>query len=304
MTSKRTVNIFYLLLAYVILQFIWWGYHIIELTNEVAQMKTGTNLSRRFWMIIGEGGVFFIVLLIGAYYLWKITRKEIYLAKLQKNFLLSVTHELKTPIASAKLNLQTLKSRKLTQEQNNKIILNSMSDVERLNSLVNKILSSANLESKQAVNLLNKEHIKVQKEIKSIIDIIPDNLKVGTTINISIPEELELNFDKELFSSLMMNLIENAIKYSGDNGKILISAFQDKDSFEINVKDNGKGIKNPEKVFQKFYREEEEDTKQTQGTGLGLYIVKQIVLLHKGSISIKNNSPKGTIVQIKLPINE
>src|SRR5690554_7481691 len=118
--KKQTAIFFYILGAYVVLQFVWWGYHLIELTSEI---KTPDAQQKRIIMIIGEGLVFFFLLLLG---LWKIRssiQKEMRLSKRQNNFLLSVTHELKTPLTSNKLYLQTLLKRSnLEREQQEDLI--------------------------------------------------------------------------------------------------------------------------------------------------------------------------------------
>jgi len=106
MLKKPTTVFVYLLGAYVLIQFLWWGYHLIDLTR--ASDHTHQTITKRIVMIIGEGSVFLVLLLFG---LWKIKRsikKEIQIARQQNNFMLSVTHELKTPLAATKLYLQTI----------------------------------------------------------------------------------------------------------------------------------------------------------------------------------------------------
>ena len=115
--NRRTALIFYVLSAYVVIQFLWWGYHIIELTNELA--KESTEISSRVRMILGEGSVFLLLLLIGIWQIRRSIRKELNLSARQNNFLLSVTHELKTPLAANKLYIQTIQKRDLSKEQTN-----------------------------------------------------------------------------------------------------------------------------------------------------------------------------------------
>ena len=113
--NKRTALIFYVLSVYVVVQFIWWGYHLIELTEVASQASQ--PVSNRIAMIIGEGAVFLILLLIGIWQIRRSIRKELKLSERQNNFLLSVTHELKTPLAANKLYLQTIKKRDLSKEK-------------------------------------------------------------------------------------------------------------------------------------------------------------------------------------------
>lgn len=104
--KKQTTVIFYFLSAYILLQFIWWGFHLIQLSQNTANADEQVN--RRVLMILGEGSVFILILLLGLYKIRRSIKKEFELSGRQSNFLLSITHELKTPIASSKLLLQTL----------------------------------------------------------------------------------------------------------------------------------------------------------------------------------------------------
>ena len=135
----------YLLAFYVLLQFIWWGYQIIDLGALADQSKEDT--SRRILMIIGEGGVFILILMAG---FWKIQQsigKEIELSKRQNNFMLSVTHELKTPLTSIQLVLQTLMKRKLKEEDKEDLLSKALSANQRLAVLIDYILNASRLEN-------------------------------------------------------------------------------------------------------------------------------------------------------------
>ena len=115
--KNKTLIIFYLLISYIILQFLWWGYHISSLTEQLNNNED--YISRRLTMIAGEGTVFIIIICLGAFYVIRSYYKEINLAKKEKNFALSVTHELKTPIASSKLFAETLLERKGLRTRSN-----------------------------------------------------------------------------------------------------------------------------------------------------------------------------------------
>jgi signal transduction histidine kinase len=128
--NRRTAIIFYILSAYVLIQFLWWGFHIIQLTSELTGESDA--IGKRIVMIMGEGAVFLLLLLVG---IWQIRRaiiKELKLSERQNNFLLSVTHELKTPLAANKLYLQTIKKRDLTKEQTQELIDKALNENGRL----------------------------------------------------------------------------------------------------------------------------------------------------------------------------
>ena len=164
--KKQTSIIFYVLGIYVVLQFSWWGYHLIELTEELsAAQQISTN---RVAMIIGEGLVFFMILIVG---LWKIQssiKKELRLAERQKNFLLSVTHELKTPIAANKLFWQTLEKRELSPEQKKDIIQKALQENDRLEQLIDNILNASRIENKALQ--ITREQIDLTELFQSMTD--------------------------------------------------------------------------------------------------------------------------------------
>ncbi|MEZ4986561.1 MAG: ATP-binding protein [Saprospiraceae bacterium] len=109
--------------------------------------------------------------------------------------------------------------------------------------------------------------------------------------------------DEQAMTSVITNLVENAIKYSKDNPQIAIRVYSDAKKVHLEIADNGIGIPSGEKgrVFEKFYRIGNEDTRTTKGTGLGLFIVKEIVKYHTGQIDVRDNKPQGTVFQITLP---
>jgi two-component system, OmpR family, sensor histidine kinase CiaH len=149
----------------------------------------------------------------------------------------------------------------------------------------------------------------IKPEFVNLIDLIQDtisivNPKLFANQNITFLSEektLVTQVDILAFKSIIINLLENAIKY-GDTKPIEIEIV-DKGYIQINVKDQGKGISNEEKskIFQRFYRIGNENTRSATGTGLGLYIVKRLVEMHKGQITLQDNLPKGSIFSVTLP---
>jgi signal transduction histidine kinase len=149
-TERRVSLLFYLLTAYILLQFAWWAYLLIDL-NRTLYASSGEGVIRlKTWMIIGEGSVFLIFLLAGIFIMQRTIRKEIALVRQQRNFLLSITHELKTPIASIKLGLQTLQKRKsLSPEERKPFEESAIKNTERLHSLIDNVLLATRIESGQ-----------------------------------------------------------------------------------------------------------------------------------------------------------
>lgn len=292
--SNRTLIIFYILIFYVILQFLWWGFHIIDLSEQIDTDKSGINSTIR--MIIGEAAVFILIILIGAYYVIRSYYNELALFKKEKNFALSVTHELKTPIATSKLFAQTLLKRSnLGEIQRKESLEKIIEEQNRLNALVEKILLASSIDDMKSQ--IQKKPVYIRKTIDSILTQIRETHHV---IN-NIEKDLTINGDEFYLISLFQNLIDNALKYAEKNTTITISSVRQQSGILIQVADEGIGIKNElkELIFERFFRIGDEETRDTKGTGLGLFLVKEIVKLHDAEITCRDNSPKGTIFEIK-----
>ena len=327
---SRPILIFYLLVIYVFASFIWWSYLLLQKNEEAFEERINlkkisynhqNNLEetdekylrtaeyaafhqsylRQKLMIISEGIVFLLLLWIGSMRLWHTFNKEITLARQQNNFLLSITHELKSPLASLKLSLQTLLKRVALEEKFRKLTENSVEDVDRLTSLVDNILYAARMEDESFI--LTKEMENISLITQNILEKIQSTHKDSVQLSGNIEGNVLLETDKMAFTSLLQNLIENAIKYSPVHAEVRVSLCKSEGTIALEVKDNGIGIPEREHnaIFKKFYRIGNEETRNTKGTGIGLFIVKKIVEMHKGKITVADNHPNGTVITVKLP---
>ncbi|MCC7430886.1 HAMP domain-containing histidine kinase, partial [bacterium] len=262
------------------------------------------KLHRRWVMFVSESSFFVLMILIGIFQIYKSFKTEVELNKRQQNFLLSITHELKSPLASIKLYLETILFRDLKKEQISQFVSNSLIDIERLNDLVENMLIAAKIENnaytypKENFNLSETVNESVEKFRK----ILPENAELTEKIQ----GEIIFLGDKFTLTSVLANLLENALKYSGKNAKITIELFTEEKGIALVVSDNGVGIPKNEKnkIFEKFYRIGNEKTRSTKGTGLGLYIVKEVVKEHEGKIFVCNNFPEGTVFKVVFPKNK
>ena len=295
--NRRTALIFYVISAYVMLQFVWWGYHIIELTNELAEESS--SVESRVTMIIGEGFVFLLLLLLGVWQIRRAIRKELKLTERQNNFLLSVTHELKTPLAANKLYLQTLLKRNLDKDKQIELLTKAIEENARLDDMINNILNASQLENnalhlqKEEVNLTN-----LINEIAARHNSISDSTRVFSNVK----TEINIFIDRFIVETILNNLVENALKYSDEKERVEIYAGKSTSGVEFGVKDHGIGISREDKsaIFNKFFRVGNEEVRTKKGTGLGLFIVAELVKIHRGTIACGDNLPKGTNFQIKL----
>lgn len=292
--NRQATIIFYILSVYVVVQFLWWGFHLIELTSAITEESE--LISKRVTMVIGEGIVFLLILLLGHWQIRRSIKKQLLLDQDQRNFMLSVTHELKTPLAANKLYLQTISKRDLDDSKKQELIDKAIEENKRLEQMIDKILNATRLENKSME--LSKESIDLHNLVKKIKDRF-QSFYPGLEFNLEIQEGTLLNADFFLLETVLNNLVENAIKYS-DGKQLTVYAVNTESGLTFGVKDNGNGVpvEIRDQIFRKFYRSGDEDTRTTKGTGIGLYIVKQICELHGWSIACLTNDPKGSNFQI------
>jgi two-component system sensor histidine kinase CiaH len=307
--------VYWILLLYIIAALVFWFIELQQQNHQMTeyklqQVQPGSPFYQSIIKTIakeersktaqyfGEGSIFLLLILIGAIFVYRAVRRQIKLQQQQQNFMMAVTHELKTPIAVAKLNLETLLKYKLDEQKQQKIIHSALQETNRLNTLANNILVSAQLEgggyrilkdeldfSALTMNAVNEFQNRFS-ERKWQKDIQPD---------------LNLTGDTLLLQILLNNLLENAVKYSPKNGMIALNLKKEQNHIVLQVKDEVNGIppKERKKVFEKFYRIGDEQTRTAQGTGLGLYLCKKIATDHKATISVAGNTPQGSIFAIQ-----
>jgi signal transduction histidine kinase len=295
--KKQTRIFFYLLGIYVVLQFAWWNYHLIELTEELE--KEPAEISRKIRMIFSEGVVFFLILMFG---LWKIRlsiKKELQLSQRQTNFLLSVTHELKTPLASIKLFLQTLQKHELDKSKRDDLIEKAMNENDRLEGMIDNILNASRLENNALKPI--KTNINISELLHQLADRLEKRYQL-TFINRNIGANIYKEVDSFFIETMLNNLVENAVKYAGIHGKIRVNLFQ-KDTLVIfSVTDEGPGIPidDQDAIFTKFFRSGNEEVRQQKGSGLGLFIVGELAKMHNGKVVYRKNEPKGSNFEVTL----
>ncbi len=283
---RKPITIFYFLVLYALAELTWWGYLLIAAN------------AKRMPMILGEGSVFLIILLVGIYFFQRTIKKESEFHQQQQNFLLSVTHELKSPLAAIKLVLQTLVKRDLTKDKRDQLIGNSIEDVGRLDDLVENMLLATRIENNSYS--YPKELFDFSELVKSIFDRAIITSENTRNFQQQIEEKIVIMGDRFALGSLINNILENAIKYSPNAALVQVQLYQQSNKIFFIVADQGVGIADSErqKIFQKFYRSGNELTRQNKGTGLGLFIVEQVAKNHQAKVVVSNNQPKGTIFEI------
>jgi two-component system sensor histidine kinase CiaH len=315
--TAKTPWLFYGLVAYIVVQFLWWEVLLTKQTRQLAEeqkklsalyfadknlleqnfQQIESKKNHQLWMHVGEGTVFLILVSLGVLKIYNTRKKENELARLQSNFLLSVTHELKSPLASVKLQLQTLQKHNLEEAVKNKLVQKALADNERLLRMIDNVLLASKAENEN--NILRLEKINLSETLAKLIEQGFEENK--NRIKILVAETIFVDADEQFLSIIFSNLLENALKYSPANSMVEINIQSQNNKVVVLVKDSGAGISDAEKenVFKKFYRIGNEETRSAKGTGLGLFITKNLCDLHNIQISISDNNPKGTVFTLR-----
>ena len=265
---------------------------------EERLFKIDNDSKRNTEKYIAEGVTFLILILVGAFFVYRSTSKQFRVQLQQQNFMMAITHELKTPISVAMLNLETLQKYQLDAEKQKKLIRMTLQETARLDTLINNILVSSQLEGGGYV--FSKEELDFSSLFKDCIRDAKTRYPERNFIE-NIEPEIEIAGDPLLLQLLISNLIENAVKYSPKEKPIICKLNKAANDVVMNIIDEGIGVADREKtkIFEKFYRTGNESTRKTQGTGLGLYLCRKIAEDHNADISVTNNIPSGTNFAIR-----
>jgi two-component system sensor histidine kinase CiaH len=317
---KLATTVYWILLLYIIAALVWW-FLSLEKQNEtlyrlrMEHLMARTDQGTAAWQqqrqqveeqrrvnvakYVGEGGTFLVLILVGAVFVYRSVRRQFRMHRQQQNFVMAITHELKTPIAVSRLNLETLQKHQLDEAKTKRLLQMTLQENLRLDTLINNILLSAQLEEHSYH--INREPVDFTElcclSAQQFRQRYPDRL-----LETEIEKGVHIQGDPLLLKLLLSNLLENANKYSPRDKPIRLLLRQGH-AIELQVTDEGPGIAPEERkhVFEKFYRVGNEQTRRTKGTGLGLFISRKIVQDHGGSIAITDNQPQGSNFMIHFP---
>lgn len=302
--------VYWSLLAYIVAALIFWCFELVKQSRKMSTYKLlelkphdpdypqkveaiTREAEIKYIQYVGEGVIFLLFILVAALFVYRAVKKQILLSHQQQNFMMAVTHELKTPIAVAKLNLETLLKHKLDEQKQQKMLQMTLAETNRLDALASNILISSQLEG--GGYHISKEEIDfsalVAASVQDFKNRFPDR-----PWQVEIEPDITLLGDTLLLQILTNNLLDNAIKYSPKTSPINTTLTQEADKVLLQVKDEGPGIPVPERkrIFDRFYRIGNETVRTAKGTGLGLYLCRKIALDHNADISVTNNNPVGS----------
>jgi signal transduction histidine kinase len=294
-------------LATSLILYIYWYMEVSTGLKEVARnfnLDHGQLLESETWVVILIFSILVGIILVGIFTIFVYNQKIIQLYRLQNNFINNFTHELKTPVTSLKLYLETFTKYELGRDEQLRYFDYMVHDVSRLSENINRILNLARIESKTYA-----EDFVEADLVATIEQFVKDNdhLFRNCKINIYNPSggSFAYRINLPLFEMLLMNLMTNAVKYN-ESGKpkidIIFKLYHRR--LHIRFKDNGIGIEKTEirKIFKKFYQSGHADDMTARGSGLGLHLVQNIARIHKGKVIAQSKGRgEGSVFTVILP---
>ncbi len=257
------------------------------------------------WTVLTLGVVLFTLILVGMSFWLVLTLKEIALNNRQANFVDSVTHELKSPIAAIQLSLETMRMRNLTTEQRDQFFGTMDKELRRLDELINQLLEVGRLDAVGQNELV--EEIELEPLLRECAAgaCTHHKTRLSEVLTMKVPP-IRIKARRLVLRMIFSNLLDNAVKYGGDPPRVDVTALLSAGGrVHIRVSNNGSGVpyEDRKKVFQVFYRGGNELQRRTKGTGLGLFIVSTLVKQLKGRISVddRDDGQPGCTFTVELP---
>jgi signal transduction histidine kinase len=249
------------------------------------------------------GSLLFLLLIAGLVLIVILLLREVRLNERQSNFVSAVTHELKTPVASLKLYLDTLEYREVPPERRTEFYRTMRQDIERLNSTINNVLSAAMYTDRPVAD---PRPVDLARLARRAVDLTLTRHQLAReSIRYEGPDGLRVAGDPQALETAVLNLLDNAVKYSRDRLQVEIEVWGDADGqAHLRVRDHGIGMSRTHLpfIFSRFYRIGAEVRRSRTGTGLGLFIVRAIVKGHRGTITADSPGPdRGSTFTISLP---
>ena len=303
---RTPVLLFVFLSIYILLQSAWWMWLLLSKDRDIFALQQQllssgivphlpVRLPRHtLMMVLGEGSVFLVLILLALGVTFRTLRHELSLARQQRDFLMAASHELRTPIAGLKLHLQTLERPGLGTERREMLARSARSDVERLHQLTERILLASRLEEEAVPPMW--EEVDVACETKALVDAARLSYGQGHAIELSQPAVLQVRTDAGLFRSVLVNLLENACKYAPGGTTVRVELARTERALTLMISDDGPGVPMADRhrIFDKFFRGGQEETRNTKGTGLGLFIVERSARSLGGTVEYRPVHPHGS----------
>lgn len=301
--ARAPLFLFLTILVLAFAQISWWVFLLVRDSDPNQPPLEPQARIRRIIMISSEGMAFAVVMTCGAYLIYRSLRREEQLRRDEANFLSAVTHELKSPLASLRLHAESLELRANDAERVRTYAARMTTDVDRLERLVENLLAAGRAEA-GALDVRPVEmnlSAELQQYANSAGPVLAER---GFELILQIDPDVKVGIDPSALRTVVENLLDNAIKYSTPPSAITLRLRRAGSNVIMEVSDQGVGLTPAEskRVFERFYRAGDERVRTTKGTGLGLYLVREIVKAHWGDVTVQSGGPgKGATFRVSLP---
>jgi signal transduction histidine kinase len=296
---KWPITLGVILLVVLVVMLVGW---VLLSVIAVGLSKEAASL---YWTSLIVGSSLLVVVIVGVSMYLTLTIKTINLNRRQSNFMDSITHELKSPITSLKLYLQTLHRRPVSPEEQLRFFQFMLEDVERLDGLINHVLDAARLDRQPSDAETNAEPVELEPVLRQCVQEVCSRYRTA-------PESVQVQIEPGIIRArrvdlemIFRNLIDNAVKYAGDPPQVSVESRPKPDGTVVTeVRDNGPGIplRYRHKIFGRFVRLGSELERSKPGTGLGLYIVHTLIKRLKGKVRVRDlDHSSGTVFEVTLP---
>lgn len=282
-----------------IAQMIWWIIFFIDTMREQIEQ-------RHLTMLLMEGGFFIFLIIAGLYLIYRTIRQQVRLQQQFKDFFAGFSHELKTPIASVKLQAETLLARDLKKEQRSRLMENMLDDIERLELSIENILDVFRFESGKMK--LDLEPIDIDSWIRETMEkMVQAFTDRGLVLRLDLSTGARVDLDERYFLTVLANIVQNCVRYTQGTPELTITSTVTEGIVKLSFADVGIGIDpaDLDRVFEKYYRSQNENGLRWKGSGLGLFLSRRIVTDHGGRMWAESEGAgKGATFLITLPAVE
>lgn len=310
---QKTRFLYHPVTIFLVIQVLWvsvmvvWVRWYIEKNTQLRQIaerfRAQAEVERFAWLPLLIGGILLTLILAGVTVIFVYWNKQHRLNQMQRTFVSNVTHELKSPLASIQLALETMAMRELSPDKQREFLDMMLNDTDRLATLVDRILGAARIDKKRGRYSL--EPVSMRRFVEEVLEQDRHLFeKEGHVVEFEKGKDARVAIDRSAMQMVLANLIENAVRYSPRGSTIRLRLHRDLRSCRLDVVDVGEGIprQHLKNIFKMFWRGGDAEWTHPPGTGLGLYIVRNIVKDHKGKVWAASPGPgKGSTFSVRLP---
>jgi signal transduction histidine kinase len=313
--ALRTLHVYWAVVVVIAVLFGWWMVYFYRQSDFLAARMAAEGVAldaaeaealrhavaRTTRMLLFEGAFLGLLLLGSMTLVVRALQREVALARQQHNFLSAVTHELKSPIASARLYLESLELGRAEGDKRERYLRHAREDLDRLHAMVEQLLESARLSTSRPqlspTELDLGEHVR-----RTLSDLESRRVTQGARVRLSCPATVKVRADAEAVATIVRNLVSNAVKYGGQPAEVEVEVGRDERGARLCVRDRGPGLGELDgrRIFEPFVRGGDENVRTQQGVGLGLFLVGELVRASGGEVCARAADP-GLSVEVRLP---